>query len=97
MDLCGDEYAEQGDFDNSLKDCLKGMIVSDLKGYTEKTLMDEVERQRGPRMLVPGWLKEHNLRRYLDGYVSPTVLKKAKSGDGSGSGSSSASPGKQQR
>jgi hypothetical protein len=78
-------------FTKSLKDCLFGMDVGDLKGYTEETLKDEVERQGGPRMLVPGWLVEHELEDYL----KPT--KKAKSGEGSGSGSgssSSASPGK---
>ena len=75
----------------SLKDCLLGMDVDDLKGYTEETLKKHVKDEEGPHGLVPGWLVEHELEDYL----KPT--KKAKSGEGSGSGSgssSSASPGK---
>ena len=89
VELCDEEY-------RGLAKCFTlpdgvSMLVKHLKGYTEETLKDEVERQGGPRMLVPGWLVEHELEDYL----KPT--KKAKSGDGSGSGSgssSSASPGK---
>ena len=60
------------------------MVVSDLKGFTKEELMAEVERQKGPRMLVPAWLVEHGLK----GYLTPT--KKAKTGSDSGS---SATPG----
>ena len=73
------------------------MLVGHLKGYTEETLKKHVEGKEGPDGLIPGWLQEKGLRRFLDGYVSPTITKKAKSGDGSGSGSgssSSVSPGK---
>ena len=91
MELCDEEY-------RGLAKCFTlpdgvSMLVKHLKGYTEETLKNEVERQGGPRMLVPGWLEEKGLRRFLDGYVSPTITKKAKAGDGS-SNSSSASPGK---
>jgi hypothetical protein len=68
------------------------MIVDDLKGYTMEELMAFVKRESGPHGLVPGWLEENQLWRFLRGYVSP-ITKKAKSGEGSGS-SSSASPGK---
>ena len=46
------------------------MLVADLGGFTEDKLMAFVERQGGPRMLVPAWLKQHGLRSYLDGYVA---------------------------
>ena len=91
VELCVGRHAEKGDFERSLAECFTGMLVSDLKGYTEETLKKHVEGKGGPDGLVPGWLVEHELEDYL----KPT--KKAKSGEGSGSGSgssSSASPGK---
>ena len=94
VELCDEErYSERGVFERSLADCLKGLDVRALKGFTEETLKKHVEGKGGPDGLVPGWLKEKGLRRFLDGYVSPTITKKAKAGDGS-SNSSSASPGK---
>ncbi len=89
MELCHGEYGE-----------LKGaftlpsgasMLVKHLKGYTEDTLKKHVEGKGGPDGLVPGWLEEHQLWRYLRGYVSPTITKMAKIGDGTGSGSGSGS------
>ena len=78
-------------FTKSLKDCLFGMDVGDLKGKDEAGWETFVAGKGGPDGLVSGWLVEHELEDYL----KPT--KKVKSGDGSGSGSgssSSASPGK---
>jgi hypothetical protein len=73
----------------------ESMIVGDLKGKDEAGWEAFVAGKGGPDGLVSGWLKEKGLRRFLDGYMSPTITKKAKSGDDSGSGSSSsASPGK---
>ena len=98
VELCDEErYSERGVFERSLAECFNGLDVRALKGFTEETLKKHVEGKGGPDGLVPGWLKEKGLRRFLDGYVSPTITKKAKSRDGSGSGSgssSSASPGK---
>ena len=68
--LCAEEYAEKGDFAKSLADCLKGMKVKHLGGYTEDKLMAFVKSEGGPNGLVPAWLKQHGLRSYLDGYVA---------------------------
>jgi hypothetical protein len=95
VELCDEEYAERGEFERSLAECFKGMSVKHLKGKDEAGWEEVVRKQGGPWTLVSGWLKEKGLRRFLDGYMSPTITKKAKSGDDSGSGSSSsASPGK---
>jgi hypothetical protein len=56
------------------------MRVKHLKAYTQEALMDEVQRQGGPRLLVPPWLKEHNLRPLLEGYVKPDDGQESKRG-----------------
>ena len=78
-ELCVGRLAEKGDFERSLAECFKGMSVKHLKGYTEETLKNEVERQGGPRMLVPGWLEEKGLRRFLDGQSSAVLESLLKS------------------
>ena len=89
VELCDEEYAERGEFERSLADCFKGMMVKHLKGKDEAGWEAFVKQEGGPHGLVSVWLKEKRLRRYLE----PT--NQTKSGDGSGSGSSSsASPGK---
>jgi hypothetical protein len=76
VDLCENEFV-------GLAKCFtlpdgESMLVKHLKGYMEDTLMAFVGRQNGPEGLVPVWLDDYQLRRYLDGYVSPAVTKKAK-------------------
>ena len=95
VDLCVKEkhtIVRQG-CTKSLKDCLIDMDVDDLKGYTEETLKKHVEGKGGPDGRVSGWLEENQLWRFLRGYVSPIITKKAKDGDNSSS-NSSASPSK---
>lgn len=93
-ELCDEErYSERGDFERSLAECFKGLDVRALKGYTEETLKKHVKEEEGPHGLVPGWLEENQLWRFLRGYVSPIITKKAKDGDNSSS-NSSASPSK---
>ena len=75
MSLCGGRYAATGVWDQSLKDCLTGMIVSDLKGYTQETLMAFVKGEGGPHGLVPAWLEANKLWKYLKDYQTD---KKAK-------------------
>jgi hypothetical protein len=59
-------------YQKSLKECLNGLVLADLSGYTEEKLMAEVERAGGPRMQVPAWLEQlvpdtngRTLRSYL--------------------------------
>jgi hypothetical protein len=56
---------------SKLARCFGGMKVKHLMGFTEKTLMAFVEHKKGPDGLVPAWLKEHNLRPFLENYVKP--------------------------
>jgi hypothetical protein len=92
VEFCVEQrYSERGVFEVSLAECFKGMDVRALKGYTKEELMAFVEGKGGPDGLVPGWLEENQLWRFLRGYVSPAITKKRKDGDGN---SSSGSPGK---
>ncbi len=47
------------------------MIAADLKGFTQESLKDHVMKHGGPDGLVPAWLKQHNLRPFLEDYVKP--------------------------
>jgi hypothetical protein len=58
--LCAGEYS-------LLARCFVFMKVNHLKGYTKEDLMSEIERQQGPRMLVPPWLVEYGLEQFLRG------------------------------
>ncbi len=73
--LCTGEYADRGEWKRSLAECVKGMLVKHLKGYTRDELMAFFERKEGPDGLVPGWLEKHQLWRSLRGYVSPRLLE----------------------
>jgi hypothetical protein len=92
VELCDEEYAERGEFERSLAECFKGMSVKHLKGKDEAGWEAFVKGEGGPHGLVSGWLEENQLWRFLRGYLSPTITKKAKDGDSRSS--SSASPGK---
>ena len=66
VELCDEQrYSERGDFELSLAECFKGMDVRGLKGYTKEELMAFVKGEGGPHGLVPGWLEEKDLRRFL--------------------------------
>ena len=66
------------DFSKSLRDCLHPMDVGDLKGYTEDKLMRFVGNKGGPDGLVPPWLEENQLWRFLRGYESPSMNRLTK-------------------
>src|SRR5690349_2245683 len=55
-----------------------GMEVRHLHGFTEAQLMAFVERAGGNGVLVPSWLMETGLRRYLEDYQGEPVVKKCK-------------------
>ncbi len=59
VSLCTDEYADLAPVFGSLR-------VKHLRGYTEETLKGHVMLHGAPDGLVPPWLKEKNLRSFLD-------------------------------
>ena len=63
--LCTGRYAKRGKKERSLAECLEDMLVADLRGFTEEKLMAFVKEEGGPHGLVPGWLLEHGLERFL--------------------------------
>ena len=65
VELCTGRYAERGKKERSLAECFKGMLVGDLRGFTEEKLMAFVERKKGPDGRVPAWLLEHGLESFL--------------------------------
>jgi hypothetical protein len=42
----------------SLLDCVAGLTLHDLTGFTKEEFMREVEREGGPHKQVPAWLRE---------------------------------------
>jgi hypothetical protein len=63
------------------------MIVADLRGFTQESLMAFVEDvKKGPSGLVPAWLVDQKLEPFLKNYVKPEDLaseaKRARSGSG---------------
>ena len=45
-------------YSRSLRECLSGLVVDDLKGFTEEKLMAFVKTEGGPNGQVPAWLKQ---------------------------------------
>ena len=71
MDLCVERH-------EGLKDAFTlpnggSMTVDDLIGKDEAGWEAFVKREGGPHGLVSAWLVKNDLRRFLDGYVSPSI------------------------
>ena len=59
-----------------LKASLEGLVVSDLGGYTEEKLMNEVQRAGGSRLLVPPFLMQRvggKGGRTLESFLKPSL------------------------
>lgn len=74
-DLCIDGYA-------TLAPCFgPHMMVMHLTGKDEAGWEAFVRNKGGPESIVSAWLKAYGLRRFCEGYVSPTMTKKAKASE----------------
>lgn len=60
-------------YEKSLRDCFDALHLKDLRNFTRRELLDNVDSQRGSRMEVNAWLEQP---AYQDGPLLEDFLKK---------------------